>query len=85
MYKLNLVEVTLSFSFVINFCLIHSKESQGSHFGYGGLKANANLLVGSGGNFILKCSAKRYLLGLKGGNFIVGILSKVLSLKVLAA
>jgi len=41
--------------------------------------------VGNGGNFILKCSAKRYLLGVKGGNFIVGILSKALSLRVLAA
>jgi len=84
-YKLNLVEVTLSFSFVTNFFLIPSKESQGSHFGYGGLKANANLLVDNGGNFILKCGAKRYLLGIKGGNFIVGILLNVLSLKVLVA
>jgi len=41
--------------------------------------------VGNGGNFILKCNAKRYLLGVKGGNFIVGIFSKVLSFKVLAA
>ena len=83
-YKLNLVEVTLSFSFVINFCLIPSKESQGSHFRYGGLKAKANLLVGNGENLILKWSAKRYLLGVKGGNFVEEILSKVLSLKVLA-
>jgi len=79
-YRLNLVEVTLSFSFVINFCLIPSKESQGSHFGYGDLKANANLLVGNGGSFILKCITKRYLLEGKkwkfhSGNFVKSFIS----------
>jgi hypothetical protein len=83
--KLYLVEVTLSFSFVLNFLFIPSKESQGSHLGYGGLKARANLLDGNGGIFILKCNAKRYLLGVKGRNFIMGSLSKNLSLRVLAA
>jgi len=52
-----------------------SSESHGSHFGYGGLKARANLLVGKAGSFILKCNTKRYLLGEKGGNVIIGILS----------
>ena len=82
MYRLHLVVVTLSFSFVFNFCFIPSKESQNSHFRYGGLKPRASSLVGNDGNLILKCNAKRYLLGVKGGNFIVGILSKNLSLKV---
>ena len=76
---LHLAGVTLSFSLVINLCFIPSNESQGNHFGYGCLKANANLLVGSDGNLILKCKAKRYLLGVKEGNFIVGILSWILS------
>jgi len=61
------------------------KKSQGNHFGNGGLKARANLLVGSGGNLVLKYKAKKYLLGVKGGNFIVWILALILSLKVLAA
>jgi len=52
-----------------------NSESQGRHFGYGDLKARANLLVGKAGSFILKCNTKRYLLGVKGGNFVVGILS----------
>jgi len=83
-YKLHLVAVTLSFSFIFNFCFIPSTESQKNHVGYGGLKAKAISLVGNDGNLILKCSAKRYLLGVKGGNFIVGIFSKILSFKVRA-
>jgi len=83
--RLHLVAVTLSFSFVFNFCFIPSKESQKNHFGYGGLKAKASSLVGSSGNLILKYTAKRYLLGMKGGNFVVGIFSKILSFKIRAA
>jgi len=45
----------------------------------------ASSLVGSEGNLILKCNAKRYLLGMRGGNFIVGIFSKILSFKIRAA
>ena len=82
---LHLATVTLSFSLVISVCFIPSKESHGNHFGYGGLNANAKSVVGSDGNLILKCKAKRYLLGIKGGNFIEGSLSFILSLKVLAA
>ena len=84
MYRLHLVAITLSFFFFFNFCFIPNKESQNSHFGYGGLKARASSLVGNDGNLILKCNAKRYLLGVRGRNFIVGILSKNLSLKVRA-
>jgi len=60
---LHLVTDTLSFSLVISLCFIPNKESHGNHFGYGGLKAIAKSLVGSDGNLILKCKAKRYLLG----------------------
>ena len=49
-YMLHLAGVTLSFSLVIKRCFIPSNESQGNHFGYGGLKANVNFLVSNDGN-----------------------------------